>query len=225
MGVTYTIQDIKESLMTTPAEIKETLSRSVCGGWDRGFLESILEQLEKDRTLSAKQRQILGKVLARNTVEHQAMHENWGSTYEEQYKDAAHRLARYHINQPYYREMAVDILANRIPERSRFLRMYDNKYSKRVLRESEREPRYEMGAHLVPRASFSSYKSVEFPSDLTWNTQHGIIESFQKRGGFVISIMDDIRSAAKGAKRYKLLPIGETTPIIVEERYLKVGKK
>jgi len=37
--------------------------------------------------------------------------------------------------------------------------------------------------------------------------------------------MPEIQSAAKGAKRYKLLPIGETTPIIVEERFLKVGKK
>ena len=121
--------------------------------------------------------------------------------------------------------MARDIIAGRTPERSRFLRMHDNKYSKRVLREFEREPRYEGGAYLVPRASFSAYKSVEFVGDLVWATQNRILQNFQKRGGFVIAIMDDIRSAAKGAKRYKLLPIGETMPIIVEERYVKLGKK
>lgn len=211
--------------MTTAKDIEAALSRSVCGGWDRGFLESILEQLEKGRTLSMKQKQILGKVLARNTDEDQYKHENWASVYQNTYAEAAQVLARYHINQPYYREMARDILASRIPERSRFLRMYDNKYSKRVLRESERAPRYELGAYLVPRASFSSYRSVEFVSDLVWATQNRIIQNFQSRGAFVIAVMDDIRSAAKGAKRYKLLPIGETMPIIVEERYLKVGKK
>ena len=211
--------------MTTAKDIEATLSRSVCGGWDRGFLESILEQLEKGRDLSIKQKQILGKVLARNTVEDQHKHENWESVYENSYKDAANCLARYHINQPYYREMARDIIAGRTPERSRFLRMHDNKYSKRVLREFERAPRYEIGTYLVPRASFSTYKSVEFVGDLVWAHQNSILQNFKKRGAFVIAVMDDIRSAAKGAKRYKLLPIGETMPIIVEERYLKLGKK
>ena len=36
-------------------QIKQTLSRSICGGWDRGFLESILEQITKGRKLSGKQ--------------------------------------------------------------------------------------------------------------------------------------------------------------------------
>jgi hypothetical protein len=45
-------------------EIKEVLSRSVCGGWDRGFLESILEQLEKGRNLSEKQLDTVTKVPA-----------------------------------------------------------------------------------------------------------------------------------------------------------------
>ena len=34
------------------SQIKEALSRSVCGGWDRGFLESILEQVGRGRKLS-----------------------------------------------------------------------------------------------------------------------------------------------------------------------------
>ena len=57
------------------AKIEEVLSRSVCGGWDRGFLESILEQIAKGRDLSVKQKQTLGKVLARNNEEAQAIHE------------------------------------------------------------------------------------------------------------------------------------------------------
>jgi hypothetical protein len=134
-------------------------------------------------------------------------------------------LAKYHVQKPYYNKMSEDILAGRVPERSRFLRMYDNKYSKRVLREHARPPRYEIGTYLVARTSFSSYKNIEFLTVMTWNQQNKIVKSFQKRGGFVVVIESDIRAAAKGAKRYKLLPIGETTPIIVEERYLKAGKK
>lgn len=211
--------------MSKVKKIEETLSRSVCGGWDRDFLVSVLSQLTKGATLSVKQRQTLGKVLARNTAEAEAEHANWAIKYDQEYKVQAKILANYHLHQPYYRELSRDILAGRAPERSKFLRMYDNKYSKRVLREHSRAPRYDVGEYLVPRAAFNSYKNIEFVGDMIWIQQNKIINSFQKRGGFVMDIMPEIRSAAKGAKRYKLLPVGVTTPIIVEERFLKVGKK
>jgi len=210
--------------MDLKIKIEETLSRSVCGGWDRTFLESILEQQAKGRTLSIKQKQTLGKVMARNTEEAQKIHENWSSTYEKEYKQHALILASYHTHQPYYRPMSADILAGNVPERSKFLRMYDNKYSKKVLSQHAVAPKYAVGDYLCPRASFSSYKNVEFESDMVWTNQNKLIENFKKRGGFVLKVCDEIRSAAKGAKRYKLLPIGETMPIIVEERFLKTRR-
>ena len=69
-------------MKNTTTKIEETLSRSVCGGWARSFLESILEQIAKGRDLSVKQRQTLGKVLARNNQEAQKVHENWSDVYE-----------------------------------------------------------------------------------------------------------------------------------------------
>lgn len=207
------------------AKIEETLSRSVCGGWDRSFLESILEQTAKGRDLSVKQKQTLGKVMARNNEEAQKLHDNWSSLYETDYKKDALVLAAYHTHQPYYKPMSADILAGKVPERGKFLRMYDNKYSKKVLAQQAAEPKYDTGSYLVPRASFDSYRNAEFDDDSIWTTQNRIITNFKKRGGFVIAICDEIKSAANGAKRYKLLPIGETTPIIVEERFLKKGKK
>ena len=211
--------------MVTQKNIEEALSRSVCGGWDRGFLESILEQLSKGRSLSGKQKQALGKVLARNTAEAQAVHENWSIQYEQEYKNDAHVLAHYHATQPYYKPMAQDILKGNIPERTKFLRMYDNKYSKKVLTQQKIAPKYEVGSYLVPRTSFDSYKHAEFDNDALWATQNKVIQNFKKRGGFVLEICSEIRSPAKGAKRYKLLPIGETMPIIIEERFLKHAKK
>jgi len=205
----------------TQTKIEATLSRSVCGGWDRGFLESVLAQLAKGRPLSIKQKQTLGKVLSRNTEEDQAKHKNWTLTYEAEYRACAMVLAAYHMRQPYYKPMAQDILNGNVPERSKFLRMHDNKYSKKVLAQHAASPKFELGSYLLPRACFDSYKCVEFPIDMVWANQNRIVQNFKKRGGFVIEICKDIHSAAKGAKRYKLLPIGETTPIIVEERHLK----
>ena len=211
--------------MSQELKIQEALGRSVCGGWDRSFLESILDQASKGRELSIKQKQTLGKVLARNSVEAQRIHDNWSAVYESKYKKEAMVLADYHRHQPYYKPMASDILAGRVPARNKFLRMYENKYSKKVLSQSAAPPKFQVGEYLQPRANFSTYKNVELPVDLTWTEQNKIIQGFIKRGGFVMEICEGIRSAAKGAKRYKLLPIGETIPFIVEERHLKKGKR
>ena len=121
--------------------------------------------------------------------------------------------------------MSKDILKGIVPGRNKYLRMADNKYSKKVLHEAERAPRFDTNTYVVPRAMFDSHKNIEFQTDMIWTHQNKIIRNFKKRGGFVVAVLPDIRSAAKGAKRYKLLPIGETTPIIVEERFLKAAKK
>ena len=44
-----------------------------------------------------------------------------------------------------------------------------------------------------------------------------------KKGGLIISVDNEIHSAAKGAKRYKILAIGHALPFYVEERFLKYG--
>tara|TARA_A100001515_G_scaffold123913_1_gene107959 strand:- start:927 stop:1568 length:642 start_codon:yes stop_codon:yes gene_type:complete len=207
--------------MSTEKKITDALSRSVCGGWDRSFLESILEQLAKGRSLSVRQKQTLGKVLSRNNEESQKTHENWEKTYLSEYSQRAMVLAKYHILQPYYKPMSTDILAGKVPERNKFLRMFENKYSKKVLSQYDSDPKYKVGDYLSPRTSFESYKHVEFETDALWAAQNKIIQNFKKKGGFVIEVCEEIHSAAKGAKRYKLLTVGETTPIIVEERFLK----
>ena len=212
-------------MKNTKTKIEEALSRSVCGGWDRSFLESILEQSAKGRDLSVKQKQTLGKVLARNDEVAQAAHDNWTDVYEKEYKKDALILASYHTHQPYYKPMSADILSGKIPERGKFLRMYDNKYSKKVLSQEAAPAKYKVGDYLVPRAGFSSYKHAEFPTDMLWTQQNLVVQTFQKKGGFVLEICEGIHSAAKGAKRYRLLGVGQSVPIIVEERHLKKGKK
>jgi hypothetical protein len=212
--------------MVTPQNIEATLSRSVCGGWDRGFLESVLSQLSKNKELSIKQKQTLGKVLARNTDIDQVAHENWRASYEQNYEDDARILAAYHLRQPYYKPMATDIIEGKIPERKKFLRMYENKYSKKVLMQAKSPPKYTVGDYINTRTSFDPYKDAEFEGGRRqWSEQNKIVYRFKKRGGFILSIEKNIHSAAKGAKRYKILPIGCTFPLIVEERYIKLNKK
>jgi hypothetical protein len=199
-------------------KITETLSRSVCGGWDRGFLESILDQLVKGRSLSIKQKQSIGKVLARNGADAQGIHNNWQTEYIKKYKKDGIVLATYHSRQPYYKPMAADILADKVPEYKKFLRMYNNKYSRKVLAAHEQPARYAVNTHI------QAYKDIEIDS-VAWTIQSSVVERFKKHGGFIMEIRPEIYSHAKGSKRYKILPIGSTIPVIIEERHLKLHRK
>lgn len=210
--------------MSMEQKITETLSRSVCGGWDRGFLESILEQLAKGRSLSVKQKQSIGKVLARNDADAQGIHNNWQTEYVEKYKEEGIVLATYHSRQPYYKPMAADILAGRIPEYKKFLRMYNNKYSQKVLAAHKQDARYAVSAHVDARANLNAFKDIEI-THLAWTTQSSVVAKFKKHGGFIMEVRPEIYSHAKGSKRYKILPIGATIPVIIEERHLKLHRK
>ena len=210
--------------MQLQQQITNTLSRSVCGGWDRGFLESILDQIAKGRSLSVKQKETLGKVLARNTEEDQKSHVSWEADYRAKYKTDALVLAHYHLRHNYYQPMAADILANNTPARSKFLRMYNNKYSKKVLAEYAKEPRYAKGAYIEPRAHFSPYKNAETLEPQSWAAQNEALQKFKKQGGFIVAIEKYITSHAKSAKRYRVLPVGSPTIFRVEERYIKLVK-
>ena len=49
--------------------------------------------------------------------------------------------------------------------------------------------------------------------------------NFRVRGGIIIDVDDKIHSAAKGAKRYLVLPFGSAETYWVEERFLKKKPK
>ncbi len=49
--------------------------------------------------------------------------------------------------------------------------------------------------------------------------------NFKARGGIIITTDDKIHSAAKGAKRYLVLPFGSAETYWVEERFLKKKSK
>ncbi len=212
--------------MSLETKIAETLTRSVCGGWDRGFLESIIDQIAKGRSLSVKQKQTLGKVLARNDQEAQVAHDSWESDYLDTYQQDAMVLAFYHSRQPYYRAMASDILRGQIPQRYKFLKMYNNKYSKKVLSAHQADPKFHTSQHVRPRSTMSLYKDVEMSiENASYELRSGAVSRFKKHGGFVLEVCPEVYSHAKGAKRYKILPIGATIPLIIEERHLKQSRK
>ena len=184
-------------------------------------LESILEQVGRGRKLSTKQIETVNKVLARNDESSQAVHDQGADTYALEHADNAKCLAGYSARTGYFRELSRDILAGEVPDYRAYTKMSGNKYAQRVLETHNAAPKYEVGALVVARANFQSsnaYFDREDTTRLPWVTVNDVLNKF-KTWRFILEVTNIVRSAAKGAKTYKILPIGASNPIFVEERH------
>lgn len=202
-----------------------------CSQWAEGFADSIREQIKRGRTLSERQKATCNKILKENSEEAQKSLANWESEYQMHHKKKAMQIALYYSSQAagYYGDVVKTILAGDVPRRGSYLKMQNNKYAKKVLAELERKPRFGADDHIIPNTKFQtgysfsnammrSTKSEEYVSAEERN-------NFRQRGGVIIGIDDKIVSAAKGSKRYIVLPFGSIKTYYVEERFLKIKPK
>ena len=192
-----------EKLMTVP-----TLN-----DWSRGFLESVKEQLGRRGKLSDKQIGIVKKIEAENGDEAQRSREKWIASYDEERRQIAKICATYyHANGDYYRRMASQVLTEPdfILSEKQWKAMCDNKYAAKVIKATFDEP-------LFPAGSLVSVRS-----SAPWR-----IKNASPQGIFLVVETDaqPVISACKGAKIYKVMPVGSAETFMVEERHIKKMKK
>lgn len=202
-----------------------------CTQWAAGFADSIRQQMDKGRTLSDRQKVVCLKILKENNKEAQKSLANWESEYNMHHKKKAMQLAIYYSAQAggYYGDVVKDILENKVPVRGKYLKMRNNKYAKKVLAELERSPRFGPDDHIIPNSKFQSGYSFNSSMMQTVSGETYVDgdekRNFKARGGVIIGIDDKIVSAAKGSKRYIVLPFGSIKTYFVEERFLKIKPK
>ena len=197
-----------------------------CTQWAEGFADSIREQVAKGRRLSDRQKVVCHKILKENSEEANRELANWATEYNTHHKKKAKQIATYYKAQTggYFRDLVKTILADEVPPRGKYLKMRNNKYAKKVLAEIERKPRFSTEDHIIPNSKFMDGYSFSHPM---MSGRNGSFVSsdeksnFKSRGGIIIDVDDKIVSAAKGAKRYLVLPFGSANTYWVEERFLK----
>ena len=219
----------------TDQQIYEALGKikglPTCTQWAEGFADSIREQIAKGRTLSERQKIACFKILKENNEEAQQSLANWEQEYNEHHKAKANKLAIYYRGQigGYFGDVVKVILEGEVPPRGKYLKMRNNKYAKKVLAELERKPRFTIEDHIIPNSKFeigysfnhSMMQSTDYKSYVGEDDRR----NFKRRGGIIIGIDDKIISAAKGSKRYIVLPFGSIKTYYIEERYLKIKPK
>ena len=202
-----------------------------CSQWAAGFADSIRDQIKRGRTLSERQKATCNKVLKENSKEANRELANWASEYKMHHKKKAKQIATYYSVQSggYFRDLVRVILADEVPPRGKYLKMRNNKYAKKVLAEIERKPRFSTEDHIIPNSKFQDGYSFN-AAMMSCRNNTGYVSgnekrNFKARGGIIIDVDDKIHSAAKGAKRYLVLPFGSAETYWVEERFLKKKPK
>ena len=173
------------------------------------FLKSVHEQYNKNGNLTEAQIKSVKKIEEKYSSETVLDYENWKSQYSDEKKKIATACAHYYkANPPYFAELSRKILQNSdfIPTEKQYRSMCENNFAKKVVRETTSEPKFKVGQLVRGRK----------------NASLSIVDGFFS----VIEIGTvPVTSAAKGAKKYTLLPLGKTKIVECEERFLKKTKK
>ena len=100
--------------------------------------------------------------------------------------------------------------------RGQYNKIVNNKYAQKVITAHNADPIFSKGSLVDFRANHEETKYE--------NGTHRVYKQ-APMGLLILSTDAPIVSACKGAKRYKVVPIGNNEPFYVEERWLKKRKK
>jgi hypothetical protein len=197
-------------LMST---IERLMALPTLNDWSRGFLESVKEQLGRRGNLSDKQINIVKKIESENNEDAQKKRKEWIASYDDEKRQIAVICATYyHATGDYYRRMANQVLEDPdfIPSEKQWKAMCDNKYAAKVIKATFDDPLYPAGSLVSVRSS------------APWR-----VKDASPQGIFLVVETDaaPVVSACKGAKIYKIMPVGSANSFIIEERHIKKMKK
>jgi hypothetical protein len=175
----------------------------------KGFVQSLSDAYEKYKGLTSRQFEAFEKVEKRFSADKIAARKSWAGEYTEERRHVAKICAEYYLaNPPYFRDLA-DSVVNRedfVPTERQWRALCENKYAKKVLEAALATPKYLNGSMVVGRATAG--RNI--------------------RGKFLLVIeanASPVKSAAKGSKIYRVLPVGSPSTILVEEREIKRSSK
>ena len=190
--------------------------------WARGFINSLQGQVMTGRNLSEKQVQILSKIEREHDDDAMSARASFAADYladKDGMRSDALVVAGYYRHANYFQSLVTKMKddPSYVPTVGEYNKMVKNKYAQKVLREHHAPAKYAVGSYVRPRRSRELWP-------------HGAPYALRRvlNGKPAIVIQTDaeaIVSACKGAKRYRLLPIGGAETVIVEERWIMKARK
>ena len=189
-------------------------ARVTAGSWAGGFVESLTEQVASGRNLSPRQFEILEKIEGEHSDEAINAAASWDSAFSDDMRERLTTAARYYRRTGYFTNLVDRALTPDgqptafIPTEKQYRKITENKYAPKVLAGRCEGP-------LESAASTGTPRAAAFPPAPSTADDKPCV---------VISTSEPIVSACKGAKMYRILPIGSATMITIEERHIKKAR-
>jgi hypothetical protein len=190
--------------------------------WEKSFLKSTLSQVSQyERELNFNQVSVLERIEEQNTPEARQENEEFRKLWESdaQLRERTVVVCKYYEFTEYYRPLTFKILETDYALTKReYNKLCKNKYALRVLEEHYKEPRFKVNNLVQIRAANTINKNLR--------SANGGWTRLNDAYAIVIEVNAlPIRRSAKGAKIYKILPVGGNRTYYVHESDLKKPRK
>ena len=187
------------------------LSKEDLSDYNRGFLESLIQYYKNYAYLSNAQIEAFERMESRFSPAEKVKLEAWRGEYASKYQKDAKILATYYRNTSYFKSMSDNILDNPgyLPAKSSFMKMFNNRYAQQVLKKTREDAKFSVNDMVQVRTKVSSAPYSEMAHRLCIVLENDL----------------PIVSSVIGCKRYRLLPLGASKAIILEERDLMKPNK
>jgi hypothetical protein len=213
----------------TETRLNGLLSSGALDSWATTFVSSLLSQVKVGRTLSAAQTAHLVKIEGKIKA-----NADFASTYDDAARTLFSKAVNYYRSTSYFSDVVAkhDSDSSFVPPAIVFEKMTNNPYFRKVLAAMEEPAKFSDG-DIVRLGTLTGENGRS-----TWvrirEARRGDLgqsmHTYDKAGATVIRGMvlksegNPVVSAVKGGKQYSVLFFGASTPVLVEERWLRRSK-
>ena len=181
----------------------------------RIFIDSLSDFYQRKGGLTTNQLASFEKIESRFSFHEKAKLKLWTQEYLEHHLEKTKIIAAYYETTGYYTSLAHKILREEgfIPSKKDYERMVKNKYAARVLEAAQADPKFNVN------------EMVQLRSTIGNNSYERNLQSLRSRICFVLANDLPIHNATAGCKRYKVLPMGASDPLELDEKHLMKPNK
>lgn len=196
--------------------VKNTLKRTDLSDWDKDFMLSLNERIESGKELTEKQIVWVHKIASRYSEEAIKERTEWADKWasDAAVRDKAIRCAEFYAENGGYYSWSKNLLTDDkfVPSLKQYKALTENKYAVKMLAAYEAQAKYPVGSMIQIR------KSLKGPDSRMMRRKMYQLETDL---AVVVSTDERVVSSCNGNKRYKIVFIGDATPVFAEERDLK----
>jgi len=187
--------------------------------WQMSIMKSFRLQVLRGATLSEKQTKILDDVRQASNPVTQAA---WKVEYKADYKEMADKLYEIYKDSQYWSNLWDVIGDGEVPDKSRFLRMFNHNRIQGLIKNMSAVPKYSVGDYVFTRAGATSWSKL-YKIRRRNDEDRSIIYPFLH----ILKVNPTLPTTyARGGNTYLVNPVGTMETIVVEEREIrKISKK